>query len=1118
MEQLDVRILGPLEVVLGGSLLSLGGQKQRAVLAILATRSSSAVSSDQLIELLWSGSPPATAATTVQVYVSRLRKLLGADRIETSGGGYMLRVEPDELDAARFRRLVSQGRSLDALALWRGPALADFAYESWAQAEAGRLEEERLACLEERIDADLESGRQGELVGELEALVAEHPLRERLRSQLMLALYRAGRQAEALDAYQRARSTLVEELGIEPGPELQELNRKILQQDQSLAPAAGKRRLPTGTLTLVATDIEGSTRLLSELGVDGYARALEEHRRALRDTFAVHDGVEVDQQGDAFLVVFARPQDAVAAAADAQRAHAGGPVRVRIGIHTGTPTLTEEGYVGLDVHRAARVMAAGHGGQVLVSQTTCDLLDGTIGMRDLGKHRLKDLTAPQRLYQLLIEGLPDGFPALKTLEAQPTNLPVQPSPLIGRERELAEVCSLLRRSDIRLLTLTGPSGSGKTRLGLQAAAELLGEHDSGTFFVGLAPVTEPELVLPTIAQALGLQEWPGRTISETLRDYLERKTLFLLLDNLEQVVEAAPAIADLLSSCPKLSILTTSREALRLAAEREYPVDPLWSQDALALFAERARTSKPDFTLTPDKEALVREICSRLDDLPLAIELAASRVKLLPLEALRARLDKRLSLLTKGARDAPERQRTLRAAIDWSFKLLAEDEQALFARLGVFPGSFSLEAAEAITGGDLEGIGSLLDKSLLRQAEGPASEPRFFLLETIREYANERLRASGELDDLRRRHTEHFVSFAEEVASRGRSPEERLWKARMRAERSNLRAVLARALETDDLEPSLWLVGLLWGWWEDLGWGEETRAWLDQALPRAPRPTLARCVALIEAGRLDECFGEYDRALTRYEQARRIAQKTGESKWEANALSSVGWRLAYSGRANEGRSRCEEALALARELPDELTIAGALNNLSGVLVVEGNFVGARTLQEECLAIRRRAGAQGSIANVLGNLGWVAINQGEYAEAAKFLDEGLSIAREIGDSWHAVVMLTNLAWVELLQGSAADAEALFVKALTGLEEVGRDPRACAECLLGLAGSTLELGDLGRAARLAAAGEVLVEQLGSTLAEPEARVRERVRTAVEQAAWAEGRKLTLDQALSLALGTG
>ena len=475
------------------------------------------------------------------------------------------------------------------------------------------------------------------------------------------------------------------------------------------------RELPNGTVTLFFTDIEGSTRLLIELG-DRYAEVLAHHRRLMREAFATHGGVEVDTQGDAFFVVFARPQDAVAAAADAQRAHAGRPIRVRIGIHTGTPTLTEEGYAGLDVHRAARVMAAGHGGQVLVSQTTCDLLDGTFGMRDLGEHRLKDLTAPQRLYQLLIEGLPVAFPALKTLEGRPTNLPVQPSPLIGREGELAEVCFLLRRNDVRLLTLTGPGGSGKTRLALQAAAELLDEHEGGTFFVGLAPVTEPELVVPTIAQTLGLREWPGRTISETLRDYLERKTVLLLLDNLEQVVDAASAIGDLLASCPKLSILATSREPLRLAAEREYPVDPLSSDDAVALFTERARTAKPHFDLTPENEAVVREICGRLDDLPLAIELAASRVKLLPLQALRDRLNERLSLLTGGARDAPERQRTLRAAIDWSFRLLAEDEQALFARLGVFPGSFSLEAAEAITGGDLEGTASLLDKSLLRQA------------------------------------------------------------------------------------------------------------------------------------------------------------------------------------------------------------------------------------------------------------------------------------------------------------------------------------------------------------------------------------------------------------------
>jgi len=341
--------------------------------------------------------------------------------------------------------------------------------------------------------------------------------------------------------------------------------------------------------------------------------------------------------------------------------------------------------------------------------------------------------------------------------------------------------------------------------------------------------------------------------------------------------------------------------------------------------------------------------------------------------------------------------------------------------------------------------------------------------------------------------------------------------ARLRAERSNLRAVLSRALETEELEPAMWLVGLLWGWWEALGWSEETRAWLDQALPRSTRPTLARCVALIEAARLDDTAGEYERAVTRYEEARRIAETEDESKWEAVALAELGWRLAHSGRVSEGRSRCEEALALARELPDELTISGALNNLGGVLLVEGNVAGARSLFEECLALRRSAGAQLSIANVLGNLGWVAIHQAMYADAAEFLEEALAIARELGDSWHTAVMLVNLGWVELLRGSAADAEALFVEALAGLEEVIREPRASAECFLGLAGSALELGDFRRAARLAAAGDALVERLGSTLAEPEVNVRERVRTAVERAAWAEGRRMTLDEAVSLALNT-
>ena len=462
------------------------------------------------------------------------------------------------------------------------------------------------------------------------------------------------------------------------------------------------KEAPTGTVTLMFSDIEGSTRLLQRLG-DSYADVLATHRDLFRDACSRHDGFEVDEQGDAYFVVFASAHDAVAAAAHVQRAlttHAwpeGHEIRVRIGLHTGEPDFVDGRYVGLDVHRGARVMAAGHGGQVLVSESTHALLDEQVRLRDLGEHRLKDLAEPQHLYQLEIDGLPAEFPPLNTLENRPTNLPAPTSTFIGRERELAEVESLLVRPDLRLLTLTGPGGAGKTRLALQVGVG----HDRALLerrLLRLArTVRDAELVVPAVARALGLREYPGEPMLETLTDYVRDKELLLVLDNLEQVLAAAPAIAGLLASASGLRVLATSRVPLNLSGESTYAVPPLALPDsqrltavadlerseAVRLFVDRAHAAAADFALTPESAEAVAEICRRLDGLPLAIELAAPRVRVLTPAALLRRLDQRLSLLTGGAQDLDERQRTLRGTIEWSYELLLEDEKALFARLAL---------------------------------------------------------------------------------------------------------------------------------------------------------------------------------------------------------------------------------------------------------------------------------------------------------------------------------------------------------------------------------------------------------------------------------------------------
>jgi predicted ATPase len=497
------------------------------------------------------------------------------------------------------------------------------------------------------------------------------------------------------------------------------------------------RGLPSGTVTFLFTDIEGSTQLLDEVGDRSYVDVLAAHRRTLREAFTRHAGVEVDTQGDSFFVAFAHPDDALAAAAEAQATLEGGAVRVRMGVHTGDPQLTTEGYVGIDVHRAARVMAAGHGGQVLVSEATRALVGTEFDLRDLGPHRLKDMTAAQHLFQLgNVE-----FPPLKTLNA--TNLPIASSPLVGRKRELEELVGLLTNGS-RLLTVTGPGGTGKTRLALQAAAELTGSFVDGVFWVPLVGVADPDLVLPTIARTIGAV---GR-----LGEHVRTREMLLLLDNAEHVAAAAPGIAELLALAPSLRLLVTSRGPLRVAAERRYPLEPLEPADAVTLFVERARSIGRNV----DPGNTVEAICRRVDGLPLAIELAAARTTIMAPDTLLERLDRALPLLTGGTRDSPERQRTLSATIEWSYELLDGEAKRVFAALSIFTGTFALDAAEQICDADLDSLSALVDLALVKSLD----DSRLLMLETVREYASARAAESGSLPGLRDRHGDYYLGLA----------------------------------------------------------------------------------------------------------------------------------------------------------------------------------------------------------------------------------------------------------------------------------------------------------------------------------------------------------------------
>jgi predicted ATPase/class 3 adenylate cyclase len=812
---------------------------------------------------------------------------------------------------------------------------------------------------------------------------------------------------------------------------------------------AVRRELPSGTVTFLFTDVEGSTKLLHEVGAEQYAQALAEHRRIVRDAVAAHGGVEVDTQGDAFFVAFPTAPGALAAAGAALEDLSRGPIQVRMGIHTGTPHVAEEGYVGADVHRAARIAACGHGGQVVVSASTASLVDAD-GLRELGRHRLKDFDEPVSLYQLGTE----RFPPLKTISN--TNLPHPASSFVGRDNEVEEVATLLR-DRARLVTLTGPGGSGKTRLALEAAGELVPAFTAGVFWVGLAPLRDPALVAETIAKTLGAKDG--------LADHIGERELLLLLDNLEQVVEAAPELASLVETCPNLRLLVTSRELLRVRGEVEYPVLPLAEPEAVELFYERART-EPDVR--------VEELCRALDNLPLALELAAARASVLSPKQILERLSGRLDLL-KGGRDADPRQQTLRATIEWSYELLPPEEQNLFARLAVFRGGCTLEAAEEVADADLDSLQSLVDKNLLRQRE-----ERFWMLETIREYAAERLEDSGEAEELRRRHGEHFLALAEE-ADPGRGAEHD-WLDWIAPEHDNMRAALDRYEAPGETDFALRLAAAVWRFWNLRGYLTEGRRRLESALAADARPTAARAKALIAA-----------------------------SVMAGNA-----------GDAAAARLRVEEALALCRELGDVGGIAAAEYGLGHLAADEGDFERARRLFEASVRRHREVGDEHAALAAAAPLAWVYDELGERERGRALEEENLRQARALGNKRIEAYSLSGLAMHALHEHRFQDALTLLKESL----RIHRDRAVAWDIAYDVQHFGRILAAAGRAetaARLLSSGEAQLEEAGfgrnpffvRGREEALADIRAHLDEAATGAAWEEGRKLTVDEAVALAL---
>jgi len=778
-------------------------------------------------------------------------------------------------------------------------------------------------------------------------------------------------------------------------------------------------------VTFLFTDVEGSTRLLHELGAEQYAAALHEHRRVLRECFGRHEGTEVDTQGDAFFVAFPSAEAAVAAAYDAQEELAAGPIVVRMGLHTGRPHVTGDGYVGEDVHLGARVAAAGHGGQVLLTAATRELVAAEV--TDLGEHRLKDFDAALAIFQLGDE----RFPPLKTISN--TNLPHPASSFVGREREVGEVVTALHGA--RLVTLTGPGGSGKTRLSIEAAAELVGDFKAGVFWVGLATLHDPSLVVDTIAKSLGAKGG--------LAEHVGDREMLLLLDNFEQVVEAAPELSQVLEACPNLRLLVTSRELLRIQGEVEYPVLPLAEPDAVELFCTRSR-------LDPDDA--VAELCRRLDNLPLAVELAAARTAVLSPAQILDRLSRRLDLL-KGGRDVDARQQTLRATIEWSHELLSEEERELFAGLAVFAGGCTVEAAEAVCGADLDTLQGLVEKSLVRHTEG-----RFWMLETIREYAAERLEASEEGDAIPRRLAEWLIDMAASANFSLESEGVERYDLVV-PELPNLRDVMQWAIEEDPELGARLLLSIEQFWVFTSPF--EARQWLKELLARGPYADTEQAKLLAIYGGLTFIVGEVEEGGRYHREATEIFRRLDDDRRLSLMLARLGVDANIRGDQKRARELCDEALALARPLGFRKAIAQALLALAYVERAEGRPAESVRLADEAADRAKEIGwgwwEAGSLIHATDSAFEVYGPLGDGGRARRCL----AAAHAIGDRAHSVYALAYLAWAAAEAKDATRAGRLW-GAIEGEMERGpigqweREYEDYAQHLLAVAGPEFEEG--------------------------------------------------------------
>jgi predicted ATPase/class 3 adenylate cyclase/DNA-binding winged helix-turn-helix (wHTH) protein len=1139
------RLLGPLEVIgENGEAVALTGGRERVLLASLVLGGNQVVSTDRLVDALWGDDPPATAANALQVQVSKLRKKLsaaGADQsLSSAPQGYVIRTGPGEVDLEEFERLASKAtggdpadvslRLHEALAIWRGPALADVSSDL-LQGEKTRLEQLRLLTFERRIEADLALGRHAELVGELEALVQADPLREGSRRQLMLALYRSGRQADALATYKAAREVLAEELGIDPGPGLQALEMAILNQDPELAAptngavfATATPVLPSGTLTLLMTDIEGSTRLWEE-HPDAMSTALERHDALMRSAIESAGGYVFKTMGDAFCAAFASAKEAVAAAGEAQRALYAeswpdqANLRVRMALHTGECEERGGGYFGPAVNRTARLEATAHGGQVVVSRSTADVVRDRLptGMKmvELGSYLLKDLERPEEVFQLDVDGVSAEFPPLRakvdaeitTTLANPTNLTQSVSSFVGRDTEVAEVVKLL--GNHRLVTLTGSGGVGKTRLAMEVGRAVLPDRSDGVWLSELAAVTDSGLVASEVLSDLGIGERSGQEALDRLVEVLSTQGRLVILDNCEQVLDGCAALADsVVRNCPEIRLLSTSREPLRIEGEVIYRVPSLSlppeqvddrtdlaGSGAVALFIERASAQAHGFELTDDDAPLVAAICRRLDGMPLALELATARLRSMSLAKLHDRLERRFGLLTGGSRVALPRQQTLQALVDWSFDLLTGPERALFRRTSMFVDGFDLEAAEGVCALDdipdrdiADLLASLVDKSLV-VAEPHGDDVRYRLQESLRQYGAERLAEVGPVDrdvnEIKRvvaTHADYYIACAEQGAAHlaGRSSLE--WAGRLDDEQLNLRSAIEHHLATP--EGADRVLGQFWSlhrYWASARQPAQTLDLLEQALVKfGPDITPARrgqalCCKSMLLYQVDRRL-----ALDAITATVGVAGQADDPALEAVVLSLYCRYLAFNGRDRESLEPGDKAMALVRDIGDPLLLSEVLIQF-GLALSQVGDTRAETILLEALELVEQSGDVLTAAKLYNNYSTILIARGDFTSARSYLEAALKLSgSETG------IMLDNLGWVLLQESQSERAGSCFTDSLRWTRLRGR-LGDIPYPVLGIACCATHRGEFETAAVLHGGADALLSQCSVTWEALEATIR-------------------------------